>query len=66
VPGVIFCNRPFAEADPGIEDLAPTALSLFGLTPPAYMDGKDLFAQPKDTPSKDAQPKFAQPKDAAA
>lgn len=43
VPGVLFCNRKIDAADPGIEDLAPTALSLFGLEPPAWMDGKPLF-----------------------
>lgn len=42
VPGVIFSNRKFASEDPGIEDLAPTTLRLFGFDPPAYMDGKDL------------------------
>ncbi len=44
VPGVVFCNRKFDAADPGIEDLAPTTLSLFGVKTPAYMEGKDLFA----------------------
>jgi len=43
VPGVLFCNRKVESVDPGIEDLAPTALSLFGLTPPAWMDGKALW-----------------------
>ena len=43
VPGVLFCNRKVESADPGIEDLAPTALSLFGLVPPGWMDGKPLF-----------------------
>ena len=47
VPGVIFCNRKFDSDDPGIEDLAPTTLGLFGQKPPAYMDGKDLFASAK-------------------
>jgi predicted AlkP superfamily phosphohydrolase/phosphomutase len=42
VPGVIFSNWKFASEDPGIEDLAPTTLRLFGFDPPAYMDGKDL------------------------
>jgi predicted AlkP superfamily phosphohydrolase/phosphomutase len=44
VPGVVFCNRTFEAVDPGIEDLAPTTLSLFGVPKPAYMEGKDLFA----------------------
>jgi predicted AlkP superfamily phosphohydrolase/phosphomutase len=42
VPGVLFSNRAIAADDPGIEDLAPTALRLFGLDPPAWMDGKPL------------------------
>ncbi len=42
IPGVVFCNRDFGAEDPGIEDMAPTALSLFGFEPPARMDGKDL------------------------
>lgn len=43
VPGVIFSNLSIDTADPGIEDLAPTALRLFGLTPPAWMEGKPLL-----------------------
>jgi predicted AlkP superfamily phosphohydrolase/phosphomutase len=43
VPGVLFSNRKIASDDPGIEDLAPTALSLFGIAPPAWMEGKALL-----------------------
>ncbi len=42
IPGVVFCNREFEATDPGIEDMAPTALRLFGFEPPTYMDGRDL------------------------
>jgi predicted AlkP superfamily phosphohydrolase/phosphomutase len=42
VPGVLFSNRRLAGDDPGIEDLAPTALRLFGIQPPAWMEGKSL------------------------
>jgi predicted AlkP superfamily phosphohydrolase/phosphomutase len=42
VPGVLFSNRKIDAADPGVEDLAPTALRLFGLDPPAWMEGKPL------------------------
>jgi predicted AlkP superfamily phosphohydrolase/phosphomutase len=42
IPGVVFCNRQFEASDPGIEDLAPTTLSLFGFKSPAWMDGKDI------------------------
>jgi len=44
VPGVLFSNLKIAAADPGIEDLAPTALSLFGVAAPAWMEGKSLIA----------------------
>jgi predicted AlkP superfamily phosphohydrolase/phosphomutase len=43
VPGVLFSNRKFGAADPGIEDLAPTALNLFGVEVPAWMEGKPLL-----------------------
>jgi predicted AlkP superfamily phosphohydrolase/phosphomutase len=42
VPGVLFCNRKLDCDDPGIEDMAPTALHLFGIDPPSWMDGKPL------------------------
>jgi bisphosphoglycerate-independent phosphoglycerate mutase (AlkP superfamily) len=42
VPGVFFSNRKVEANDPGIEDMAPTALSLFGLEPPRWMEGKPL------------------------
>jgi predicted AlkP superfamily phosphohydrolase/phosphomutase len=43
VPGVLFCNRPIEAADPALIDIAPTALHLFGITPPRYMEGKVLM-----------------------
>jgi predicted AlkP superfamily phosphohydrolase/phosphomutase len=43
VPGVLFSNRKIDAVDPGIEDLAPTALELFGIKPPAWMEGKALL-----------------------
>ena len=43
VPGVLFCNRAIDDDDPALIDIAPTALKLFGLKPPAHMDGKALF-----------------------
>lgn len=39
VPGVLFSNQKIDAEDPGIEDMAPTALRLFGIEPPAWMDG---------------------------
>ena len=44
VPGVLFCNRPVDAQDPGIEDMAPTALDLFGIAAPEWMEGKPVFA----------------------
>ncbi|MCC7499487.1 MAG: alkaline phosphatase family protein [Bryobacterales bacterium] len=46
VPGVLFCNRPLQAEDPGIEDLAPTALDAFGVPRPAWMEGKSIYPQP--------------------
>jgi predicted AlkP superfamily phosphohydrolase/phosphomutase len=43
VPGVFFSDRPIDRDDPALIDIAPTALWLFGLRPPAHMDGKLLF-----------------------
>ncbi len=42
VPGVFFCNRRVETDDPALIDIAPTALRLFGIEPPAYMDGRPL------------------------
>ncbi len=42
VPGVLFVNRKITTEDPGIEDMAPTVLTLFGITPPVWMEGQPL------------------------
>jgi predicted AlkP superfamily phosphohydrolase/phosphomutase len=42
VPGVLFSNLPLIAQDPGIEDMAPTALRLFGIQPPAWMEGSSV------------------------
>jgi predicted AlkP superfamily phosphohydrolase/phosphomutase len=48
VPGVLLSNRHIDAMDPGIEDMAPTALDLFGVKAPEYMEGKPVFtAAPK-------------------
>ncbi|HUP23672.1 MAG TPA: alkaline phosphatase family protein [Thermoanaerobaculia bacterium] len=44
VPGVFFCNRPVDAEDPSLLDIAPTALELFGIRPPAHMEGKPIFS----------------------
>lgn len=43
VPGVIFSNRPIEAEDPALIDIAPTALELFDVDTPAYMEGRTLF-----------------------
>jgi predicted AlkP superfamily phosphohydrolase/phosphomutase len=43
VPGVLFCNRAIESTDPALIDIAPTALHLFGIEPPGYMEGKVLM-----------------------
>jgi predicted AlkP superfamily phosphohydrolase/phosphomutase len=40
VPGILFCNRPIASANPRLLDVGPTVLSMFGIKVPDYMDGK--------------------------
>jgi len=46
VPGVFFCNRPIEAEDPALIDIAPTALRLFGVQPPPYMDGRAFAVNP--------------------
>lgn len=43
VPGVFFCNRAIDRDDPAIIDLAPTALTMFGVPPAPHMEGRPLF-----------------------
>ncbi len=59
VPGVFWCNREIAVEDPSIMDLAPTALDMFGVPIPPYMQGRSLFApseRKKARPSAPARP----------
>lgn len=46
IPGVLFCNRRMESESPRLMDLAPTVLDLFGITPPAIMDGRPLNVSP--------------------
>ena len=43
VPGVIFANQPLLLSDPGLEDVAPTILELFGVAVPEQMNGTSVF-----------------------
>ena len=43
VPGVLFSNRKIEAQDPGIEDMAPTVLELFGVERPAWMEGRSVL-----------------------
>jgi predicted AlkP superfamily phosphohydrolase/phosphomutase len=43
VPGVIFSSHEIDSEDPALMDIAPTALRLFGVDPPAHMDGSPIF-----------------------
>jgi predicted AlkP superfamily phosphohydrolase/phosphomutase len=43
VPGVLFANRRIDAKNPGLEDLAPTILQMFGVEPPAWMEGTTIF-----------------------
>jgi predicted AlkP superfamily phosphohydrolase/phosphomutase len=47
VPGVFFSNFKLQSEKPGIIDIAPTVLDLFGVKAPAYMDGQSLLAGQK-------------------
>ena len=53
VPGVLFCNHKINTKNPGIIDIAPTALSLFGLKVPAHMDGQPLIETEKASSESD-------------
>ena len=42
-PGVLFSNTKLRDGDASIIDVGPTALDLFGVPTPRYMDGKSLL-----------------------
>jgi predicted AlkP superfamily phosphohydrolase/phosphomutase len=43
VPGVLFSNLPIEAGNPGIEDMAPTALHLLGVPRPQWMEGQSVI-----------------------
>ncbi len=51
VPGVFWCNREVNTKTPNILDIAPTALDLFGVKIPGYMQGQPLFGPRKPEPN---------------
>ncbi len=44
VPGVVFASFNITKDNPGLMDIAPTALSLLGLEIPGTMDGRSLVS----------------------
>ncbi len=50
VPGVFFCDQPINTDEPSLMDIAPTALRLFGVDVPKYMQGQALFG-PRTEPA---------------
>jgi predicted AlkP superfamily phosphohydrolase/phosphomutase len=43
VPAVLISDLKITADAPSIQDIAPSVLKLFGVTPPAFMDGKIIF-----------------------
>ncbi len=43
VPGVLFTNRKVEMERPGLIDIGPSILELFGVKVPAYMQGRSIF-----------------------
>ena len=41
--GALFSNRKLDTEDPGMEDMAPTVLGLFGVQKPEWMEGKPVI-----------------------
>ena len=44
VPGVLFTSVPIEGDSPALIDIAPTALDLFGIRPPDWVEGRALYA----------------------
>ncbi len=52
VPGIFFSTQKINAANPSIMDIAPTALTLFGLDIPPHMDGHSLIDAEDDANQK--------------
>jgi predicted AlkP superfamily phosphohydrolase/phosphomutase len=61
VPGVFWCNRAIATDTPNLLDIAPTALDLFGVDIPGYMQGKSLFQEDRAEPSRSSSDDALEP-----
>jgi bisphosphoglycerate-independent phosphoglycerate mutase (AlkP superfamily) len=48
VPGVLFSNVALEASDARIIDIAPTTLSLFGVRPPGFMQGRSLLSADRE------------------
>lgn len=48
VPGVLFSNRKIAAKDPGLIDMGPSILDLFGVRVPDYMRGRSIFREARE------------------
>jgi predicted AlkP superfamily phosphohydrolase/phosphomutase len=57
VPGVLFSSRALECANPGIIDIAPTVLALFGLEIPRHFDGKPWKLGPPNGSGGDPRPR---------
>jgi predicted AlkP superfamily phosphohydrolase/phosphomutase len=53
VPGIIYSNWKINAENPRILDIAPTILSLFGITPPNHMDGTVMDVEIPRSAAKD-------------
>ncbi len=67
VPGIFFSNCKIDDDDPGLIDIAPTALRLFGVPPSPHMEGKPLYAgspfatdRPTETPEAPETPETSE------
>jgi predicted AlkP superfamily phosphohydrolase/phosphomutase len=45
VPGIFFSNKKISESDPSLLDISPTVLSVFGIKPPPFIEGRNLNVQ---------------------